>query len=140
MPLDAAALGRSFFEDLLGTGDWDVADRIMAPDIVMHHPSSQVPVVGREAVQGFLSAFRAGFPDFAMTVEDAFGAGDKAAVRWHMTGTHGAELFGIPATGKPVSVAGISVVRIANGTIVEDWVAEDSLGLLQQLGVVPAGA
>lgn len=73
-----------------------------------------------------------------MTVEDAFGAEDKAAVRWRMEGAQTAELFGIPPTGKSVSVKGISVVRVAGNKIVEDWVAEDTLGLMQQLGVIPS--
>ena len=137
MSMDAAALGRRFFEDVLGTGNWGVADEIVAADVVMHHPSSPTPVSGREAVQGFLSAFRAGFPDFHMAVEDAFGVDERAAVRWRMSGTHEADLFGIPPTGKKVNVAGISVVRIANGKIAEDWVSEDSLGMMRQLGVIP---
>jgi steroid delta-isomerase-like uncharacterized protein len=137
MSTDAATLGRRFFEEILGKGDWGVGREIVAGDVVMHHPSSPVPVSGFEAVQGMLSAFRAGFPNMNMTVEDAFGAGDKAAVRWHMQGTHTADLFGIPPTGKDVSVRGISVVRVAGGKIVEDWVSEDTMGMMQQLGIVP---
>ena len=139
MSTEAAVLGRRFFEDILGKGDWSVGEEIVASDVVMHHPSSPVPVAGYEAVQGMLSAFRAGFPDMQMTVEDAFGSGDRAAVRWHMQGTHTADLFGIPPSGKAVSVHGISVVRVADGKIVEDWVAEDTMGLMQQIGVVPTG-
>lgn len=140
MPKDAVSLSRSYFEDVLGPGNWDAADDIVSPDIVMYHPSSPEPVRGREAVQGFLAAFRAGFPDFHMTVEDAFGVGEKTAVRWHMSGTHDAEVFGIPPSGNKVDVAGISIFRVANGQIVEDWVAEDSLGFMRQIGVVPSAA
>ena len=39
---------------------------------------------------------------------------------------------------KAVTVTGISVVRVANGRIVEDWVSEDTMGMMRQLGVVPA--
>lgn len=53
----AATLGRRFFEEVLGKGDWKVGAEIMAADVVMHHPSSPVPVAGFEAVKGFLSAF-----------------------------------------------------------------------------------
>jgi steroid delta-isomerase-like uncharacterized protein len=138
MSNDAAVLGNRFFVDILGRGDWSVADEIVSDEIVMHHPASPVPIEGREAVQGMLSAFRAGFPDdFQMSVEDAFGSGDKAVVRWRIQGTHTGDLFGIPASGKAVAVNGISVVRVADGKIVEDWVAEDTMGLMQQIGVVP---
>ena len=138
MSNDAVTLGNRFFVDILGKGDWNAADEIVANDIVMHHPASPVPIEGREAVQGMLGAFRAGFPgDFQMTVVDVFGSGDKATVRWRMQGTHTADLFGIPASNKAVDVNGISVVRVAGGKIVEDWVAEDTMGLMQQIGVVP---
>ncbi len=58
-------------------------------------------------------------------------------MRWHMQGTHTENLFGIPPTGKAVSVKGISVVRVVGGKIVEDWVSEDTMGLMQQLGIIP---
>ena len=118
-------------------GNASVSDDILADDVVMYHPSSPTPVTPRAAVQGFLAAFRAGFPDMHMMVEDAFGSGEKAAVRWHMQGTHTENLFGIPPTGKAVSVKGISVVRVVGGKIVEDWVSEDTMGLMQQLGIIP---
>ena len=137
MSADAATLGRRFFEEVLGQANWDLGSQIIAQDVVMHHPSSPDPIVSFEAVKGMMSAFRAGFPDFQMTVEDVIGGGDQAAVRWRMQGTHDADLFGIPPSNKSVNVAGISVVRVADGKIVEDWVAENSLGLMQQIGVIP---
>ncbi|UCG80829.1 MAG: ester cyclase [Desulfobacterales bacterium] len=135
---DNKLVGRRFFEDMLAKGDWAIAEKLMSQDIVMHHPSSPTPVNGREAVVGFLKAFRAGFPDLKMVAEDVFGEGNKVAVRWRASGTHEAELFGIPPTGKSMNVAGISILRIVDGKIVEDWVSEDSLGLMQQLGIIPA--
>ena len=72
----------------------------------------------------------------SMVVEDTMGAGDKVAVRWRMRGTHTADLFGIPPTGVPVNIGGISWLRFSEGRVVEDWVSEDSLGLMRQLGVV----
>lgn len=134
MTATPVTLGRRFFEDLLSPGNWDVAAEILAADVVMHHPSSPVPIVGMEAVKGMLSGFRAGFPDLHIEVLDAFGEGDKAVVRWQMTGTNTAPLFGSPVTGKAVVVAGISIVRAAGGVIVEDWVAEDTAGMLRQMG------
>jgi steroid delta-isomerase-like uncharacterized protein len=136
--VDYKSIGRRFFEDMLGTANWAAAEEIMTADVVMHHPSSPVPVAGREAVVGFLGAFRAGFPDLHMVAEDVFAEGDKVAVRWHVTGTHTESLFGIPPTGKKMDVAGISVLRVADGKIVEDWVSEDSLGMMKQLGIIPA--
>ena len=84
-------------------------------------------------------AFRAGFPDLQMSVQDAFASGDKAAIRWQMQGTHTANLFGIPPSNKHVTVNGISIVQAKDGKIVEDWVAEDTMGLMQQIGVASTG-
>jgi steroid delta-isomerase-like uncharacterized protein len=131
------ANGRSFFEDMLGKANWSLADNILADGIVMHHPSSPQPVTGANNVVGFLGAFRAGFPDMSMKVEFAFGDSEMVAVRWLMSGTHTAVLFGIPPSGKQVSVAGISLLRFLDGKVIEDWVSEDSLGLMQQIGVIP---
>jgi predicted ester cyclase len=131
------SIGQRLFEDMLGKANWGLADEILAPDIIMHHPSSPQPVAGVKNVVGFLGAFRAGFPDMAMKVELAFGADEMVAVRWRMSGTHTAELFGIPPSGRKVSIVGTSLLRFSNGKVVEDWVSEDSLGLMQQIGVIP---
>ena len=127
---------RRFFEDMLGDANWAIAPELMSEDVVMHHPSSPAPVSGIDTVVGFLGAFRAGFPNMSMVAEDTVGAGDKVAVRWRMQGAHTADLFGIPPTGVQVNVAGISWLRFSEGRVVEDWVSEDSLGLMRQLGVV----
>lgn len=134
---DGKMLGRRFFEDMLSKGNWNLAEELLSPDVVMHHPASPEPISSRDAVVGMLSAFRTGFPDLNITVEDVIGEGDKAAVRWRATGTHTGDLFGMPPTGKSMNVAGISVVRVADGRIVEDWVSEDTMGMMKQLGVIP---
>jgi steroid delta-isomerase-like uncharacterized protein len=135
---DNKTVSRSFFEEMLAKGNWALAEELTTSDVVMHHPASPTPVSGREAVVGFLQAFRAGFPNLNIVAEDVFGEGDKVSVRWRATGTHSANLFGIPPTGKSMNVAGISVVRMENGKIAEDWVAEDTMGLMKQLGVIPS--
>ncbi|MFC1575229.1 ester cyclase [Gemmatimonadota bacterium] len=134
---DNQTIGRRFFEEMLGEGNWELAKELTIDEVVMHHPASPTPVEGRESVVGMLAAFRGGFPDLNMAVEDVFGEGDMVAVRWRARGTHTAELFGIPASGKSMNVGGISLLRIENGKVVEDWVAEDSLGLMKQIGVIP---
>jgi steroid delta-isomerase-like uncharacterized protein len=71
------------------------------------------------------------------THEDTLAEGDQVMIRWIMRGTHDGPLMGIPATGKPVTVGGIDVFRIASGQIVELWQNFDHLGMLRQLGVIP---
>ena len=67
-------------------------------------------------------------------------AGDKVVARYTWRGTQRGEFFGVPATGKTVAVTGLSCYRCAGGKIVEEWWLEDLLGLMQQLGAIPAPA
>ena len=71
-------------------------------------------------------------------VEDLIAEGDKVVGRITAYGTHTGELFGVPATGREIRVSGIAIWRISDGKIVEHWHETDGLGLMQQLGVVPA--
>ena len=75
-------------------------------------------------------------------MEGQFGEGNMVATRWTGRGTHTGELMGIPPTGKQVTVVGITISRVEDGKVVEEWTNWDTLGMLQQLGVVPelAGA
>jgi steroid delta-isomerase-like uncharacterized protein len=132
-----ATTARRFVEEILSTGDWSNAREILQPDVVMYHPSNPEPIRGLDAVQGFLGVFRTGMPDLALAVEDVAGDGDRVAVRWSARGTHTGEMFGIPPTSNRIDIHGISFLRFADGKIAEDWVEENTLSVLQQLGVVP---
>jgi steroid delta-isomerase-like uncharacterized protein len=137
--VSAATIARRFIEEVLDTGDWSRAAEILTDDVVMHHPSAPEPIAGRESVQGFLSQFREGMPDLRLTVEDLAGDGDRVAARWRAHGTHTQEMFGVPPTDNAIEIHGISFFRFDDsGRIAEDWVEENTLGVLQQLGVVPA--
>ena len=82
--------------------------------------------------------FKAAFPDMHLHIEDEIAEGDKITIRFTGHGTHRGELMGIPATGKEVNFAGISIARIAGGKIMERWEEFDMMGMMVQLGVVPA--
>ncbi len=135
---ESKAIGRQFMEQVIGRGDWDLAIDIVSPDVVMVHPSSPEPVAGFEAVKGMLMGFRSGLPDMTMTVEDAVAEDDRSVILWRLRATHTADLFGLPPTGKYVEMPGMSVFRVSDGKIVHDIVSEDTMGLMRQLGVVPA--
>jgi steroid delta-isomerase-like uncharacterized protein len=90
------------------------------------------------AVEVFNRVFYAASPDVRCTVEDLIAEGDRVAARWTMRGTHRGELYGIPATGKSVTVASMSLYRLREGKIGEGFLLMDNFGLLQQLGVVLA--
>jgi steroid delta-isomerase-like uncharacterized protein len=123
----------------MNQGQLDVADEVIDRDVVWH--SSLVPPEAQRGPEGFKQfarVVRAGFPDFRLTEEDTIAEGDKVVNRWSFRGTHGGEFMGIPATNKEVTTSGIDIFRIADGRIVEVWQSTDQLGLLQQLGVIPA--
>lgn len=76
------------------------------------------------------------FPDTHFTIDDMIAEGDRVAIRWTVRATHRGEFEGIAPTGKPVTVTGTMVARIANGKLVEGWQNFDALGLLQQIGAI----
>ena len=80
------------------------------------------------------------FPDFHRNVTDVVAERDKVAVRFNITGTHKGELQDIPPTGKQVSLEGTEFFTIVDGKILEEWVIVDMIGLLQQVGAIPAGS
>jgi steroid delta-isomerase-like uncharacterized protein len=86
----------------------------------------------------FMSALLAAFPDSRIIIDDIIAEGDKVVVRHRLKGTHRADLQGVPATGKTVEVNGIVIFRMENGMIAEAWLNADIMGMMQQLGVVPA--
>jgi predicted ester cyclase len=80
----------------------------------------------------------AAFPDMRVPIEDVVAEGDKVAVRWALEATHQGAFLGILPTGKRIRMNGISILRPADGKIAEQWEQSDRMGLLQQLGVIPA--
>ena len=90
-----------------------------------------------EGIKIVTAMFRGAFPDSYFTVEDMIAEGDKVATRKTFHGTHEGEFMGIPPSGRSVSMGLIDIVRIAEGRVVEHWSEGDSLGLMQQLGVIP---
>jgi steroid delta-isomerase-like uncharacterized protein len=139
-PQDAAAnkaLARRWYEDFANTGNPAVADELFAPDHVHHEADNPGQGSGPEGQKQLIAAVRAAFPDLTFTVEDLVGAGDRVLARYVITGTHQGPYNGIPATGKQITVTGMAIFRFADGKIAETWVIFDTLGLLQQLGVIP---
>jgi predicted ester cyclase len=89
-----------------------------------------------EGLKQAFDRFLAAQPDGYHVIEDVVAEGDKVMTRLSAYGTQTGELFGIPPTGKQISMTGIAIHRISNGKIVEHWSELDNLGLMQQLGEV----
>jgi len=127
---------RRLFEEVWSQGNVVVLEELVTNDYVGHSPPHEIH--GPEGAKQFISVFRNAFPDIHFTVEDQIAEGDKAVIRWTARGTHKGEFQGIPPTGKQVVVTGIGIFRVANGKLVEGWTNADLLGILQQLGAIPA--
>jgi steroid delta-isomerase-like uncharacterized protein len=88
----------------------------------------------------FFTAFTSSFPDLHHEIVDLVAEGDKVAVRFNVTGTHKGELQGIPPTGKKVSFIAMDFITLIDNKIAEDWLSVDMMGLMQQIGAIPADA
>jgi len=130
------AVVRRFYEEMNNGRKLELAPELFAPDHTMHDP--QVPTaVGPGGMADSVKVYQDGV-DGHWGIEEIFSTDDRVVVRWTGSGTHVGEVNGIPPTGKAISVDAISIHRMADGQIAETWEVWDTLGFLQQLGVVPA--
>jgi steroid delta-isomerase-like uncharacterized protein len=135
MPTADEAVVRRFYEEMCNGRRNELASEIFAADHTMHDP--QVPAgPGPAGMAEVVSVYQKGV-DGHWAIQDLFSTADRVGVRWVGSGTHIAEVNGIPATGKAVRVDAISIHRMRDGKIAETWEVWDTLGFLQQLGVIP---
>jgi steroid delta-isomerase-like uncharacterized protein len=129
-------LYRQLLEGAMNERNLAIVDELCTPDFVLHRGSTTIQ--GREPYKQFLSMYLTAGPDFHVTIEDLLAEGDKVVSRFTGGGTHLGPFMGIAPTGKYVTATGMAIIRVANGKIVEEWSNGDDLGMLQQLGVIPA--
>lgn len=128
---------RRFYEEVFNRGNLALLGELVATDYIEHYPfSGQAP--GSEGLKGVVTMFRAAFPEIRITVEDTVAEGNKVAVRRTMRGTQKGELMGIAPTGKEATWTAIDIFTVAGGKVQERWAVADALGMMQQLGVIPA--
>jgi len=130
------ALARKVFEDIQTDGNTALIGEVVTSDYVGHTPLGTLE--GVEGAKQFEHILRTGFPDYNVTIEDEIAEGDKVAVRWTAHGTHNGEFQGVPPTSNQVEFSGLTIFRVANGKLVEGWSIPDVMGLMQQIGAVPA--
>jgi steroid delta-isomerase-like uncharacterized protein len=130
-------LVRRFYEETINGARFDKLDEILSPKIIWHDPLLPTGEVrGIEGFRNVLEMFRSAFPDLQVTVEDQIQENERVVTRFTIDGTHKSDLMGILATGKKFKVSGISIILFEHGKAVEEWIEEDGLGLMRQLGVV----
>ncbi|HUR36079.1 MAG TPA: ester cyclase [Vicinamibacterales bacterium] len=113
-----------YMEEVFNQRKFDVLSELYAPEALE---------TVRPMTVGFLSAF----PDWHGTIEDLFAEGDRVVNRWVGHGTNTQPLMGMPPTGKAVTLEGITIFKVADGKVVQQWSQADQLSLMRQLGVVP---
>jgi steroid delta-isomerase-like uncharacterized protein len=120
------------------TGNVAVIDELASPDYIGHDPTETEPIRGPAGLKASLEKYKTGFSDARVTVDDQIAEGDRVATRWTGRGTHDGEIVGVAPTGKEVTVSGLTISRVENGLVVEEQSEWDALGMLVQLGAVPA--
>ena len=130
------ALEGRLFEEVWNQSTIAVIDEILSSDCIVHDSSGEF--IGYEGYQQFHGMFNAAFSNIHFAIEDQIAEGNLVVTRWLNTATHTDELMGVPATGTETVSAGMTVSRHAEGRIVEQWNVWDMVGLLQQIGAMPA--
>jgi steroid delta-isomerase-like uncharacterized protein len=131
-------VARRYFEEFLTGGNLDAGDALLAPDIAVHPSASPITVRGIEEFKQAMRGLRGAFPDMSFAIEDEIAEGDRVVSRFTFRATHRGEYQGIPPTGRQVEVQGINLFYLTGGRIQEIWAELDHLGMLHQLGVIPA--
>src|SRR5689334_15887786 len=133
------AFFRRIPEEVFNQGHLAVADEIFAPDYIEHAPLPIPPgSSSRESFKQFVTMVRSAFPDFHYTVEDEIAEGDQVVTRLTARGTQQGAFLGMPPSGKVATWSEIHISRMADSQLAEHWVVIDQLGMLQQLGAIPA--
>ena len=125
------------FLEFINTASEKLAQELISPSAVFHVPGRTEPMRGPAGYLAIIGMMRGGFPDIQWTLEEMVAEGDKVAARFTMRGTHRGTFFGIPPTGKTISVQAVNIYRLSGGQFVEEHGQPDMLGLLQQTGAVP---
>jgi predicted ester cyclase len=118
-------------------GDLRVVDELVDRKYVGYDPSIPEPLRGPDGFKENIATYRAAYSDARITVDEQIAEGDMVATRWTGRGKHDGDLMGIAPTGKQVKVSGLTLSRLANGKVIEEYTNWDTFGMMQQLGVVP---
>lgn len=129
------AIATRAFEEILSKGRFELAEQLYAKDFVNHGIHRDATL---EEDQAALKGWHQAFPDVVVTAEKVMAEGDLVTVYWIARGTNTGTGNGLPATGKKAELAGITIWRIVDGKIKEEWSAFDQLSMMQQLGLIPA--
>jgi len=133
--MDNKQLYERYVKEFLQDGDESAADKYIDTNVVTHDGMpGQAP--GLEGVKQTFQGLRGAFPDMTVEVKAIIAEGDKVVGRFVVSGTNTGSFMGMPATGNKFTYDEIVIVRFENSKIVEHWAEMDSLGMMQQLGIM----
>jgi steroid delta-isomerase-like uncharacterized protein len=135
---EANKLTMQRFVEFINTASEALADELISTNAIFHVPGNPQPMRGPAGYLAIIGMMRQGFPDIQWTLEEMVAEGDKVAARFIMRGTHQGTFFGVPPTGKKITVQAMNIYRLSNGQFLEEHGQPDMLGLLQQIGAVPS--
>jgi len=138
MSVENEKLVRRFFEEFCTGRQRQLAYELISDDYVSHGPQAP-PAEGPEGVIERVGLYQEAC-DGVWSIDEIFSIGDRVVTRWSGIGRQVGDLMGVPATNREFTIEAISIHRIADGRIAEEWTVWDALGLLQQVGAVPAAA
>ncbi|TLV00395.1 ester cyclase [Dyadobacter luticola] len=125
----------NFVEEVINKKNINAVDELAAEDFLEHLPfPGQGP--GREGLKFAINSMLTGFPDMHWTVDEQVAEGDTVVTRFSWTGTHDGDFMGIPPTNKKVETWGVVIDVVRDGLFAESRIIMDTMGLLQQLGVM----
>ena len=136
--VDNKAIVRRLYEEVWNKRKLEVVSEVISPSHALHAPNISGSSIGPEAYKRQILLFLAGYSDLRFTIEDIIAEQDKVVACWTFSGTHEGDFMGVPATNRRVSVDGMTIHHIAGGKIMDSYSNWDALGMMQQLGVVPA--
>lgn len=131
-------LNRRINDEIWKEGNLDLVNELVAADYVEHNPTVPEPIHGPEGYKENVKRLRTAFPDLEHSQEDVFVADDTVVERVTTRGTHEGEFAGIEPTGNTIEVQSINILRFEDGKVAEMSIQPDTLGMMQQLGVIPA--
>lgn len=136
MPKDINIAAQEKFAEGVNTGNFDVFDEVVAPDVLDHDPApEQGP--GPQGFKDMFGTMRAAFPDLEVTPEHMTATEDDVALAYTITGMHQGDFLGVAPTGRRVTARGVQIGRFEDGRLAERWGSSDQLAILQQLGAEP---
>jgi steroid delta-isomerase-like uncharacterized protein len=139
MPSASTELCIRVNQEVFGAGRLELADELLAPDFLDHEAPPDAPR-GPESVKQTVRWLAAGLDDISYDVEDAFGEGDRVALRVTMHATHARDFMGRPPTGRRFSARQVHIFRVSDGRVAEHWAVRDDLGMARQLGFTGGAA